>query len=118
MRPYRARQAKVGGLRLLVTFSVFRGDRLFAAVTRLGLPKKMAPEVGFEPTTNRLTADRSTTELLRSVVGQDTNRDLGRFKRKLHRFTVEQVSKAGALRLLQTIPGGNPSPDVSRPTSL
>jgi hypothetical protein len=30
----------------------------------------MAPEVGFEPTTNRLTADRSTTELLRSVVDQ------------------------------------------------
>ena len=26
---------------------------------------KVAPEVGFEPTTNRLTADRSTTELLR-----------------------------------------------------
>ena len=25
---------------------------------------KLAPEVGFEPTTNRLTADRSTTELL------------------------------------------------------
>jgi hypothetical protein len=48
----------------------------------------MAPEVGFEPTTNRLTADRSTTELLRSVVGQDTNRDLGRFKRKLSPFTV------------------------------
>lgn len=24
----------------------------------------VAPEVGFEPTTNRLTADRSTTELL------------------------------------------------------
>jgi hypothetical protein len=44
---------------------------------------KVAPEVGFEPTTNRLTADRSTTELLRSVVGQDTNQDLGRFKRKL-----------------------------------
>jgi hypothetical protein len=40
----------------------------------------MAPEVGFEPTTNRLTADRSTTELLRSVVGQDTNRDPVRFK--------------------------------------
>jgi hypothetical protein len=29
----------------------------------------MAPEVGFEPTTNRLTADRSTTELLRNGVG-------------------------------------------------
>ena len=27
----------------------------------------MAPEVGFEPTTNRLTADRSTTELLWNV---------------------------------------------------
>jgi hypothetical protein len=29
----------------------------------------MAPEVGLEPTTNRLTADRSTTELLRNVAG-------------------------------------------------
>ncbi len=29
----------------------------------------MAPEVGFEPTTNRLTADRSTTELLRICAG-------------------------------------------------
>ena len=27
---------------------------------------KLAPAVGFEPTTNRLTADRSTTELLRN----------------------------------------------------
>lgn len=26
-----------------------------------------SPQVGFEPTTNRLTADRSTTELLRNV---------------------------------------------------
>ena len=29
-----------------------------------GVKQLMAPEVGFEPTTNRLTADRSTTELL------------------------------------------------------
>jgi hypothetical protein len=29
--------------------------------------QKVAPEVGFEPTTNRLTADRSTTELLRNL---------------------------------------------------
>ena len=43
----------------------------------------MAPEVGFEPTTNRLTADRSTTELLRSVVGEDTNPEAGRFKLKM-----------------------------------
>ena len=27
----------------------------------------MAPAVGFEPTTNRLTADRSTTELLWNI---------------------------------------------------
>ncbi len=30
------------------------------------MQKKMAPKVGFEPTTNRLTADCSTTELLRN----------------------------------------------------
>ena len=42
----------------------------------------MAPEVGFEPTTNRLTADRSTTELLRSVVGQNSNCGARRFKVK------------------------------------
>ena len=30
-------------------------------------PSKMAPAVGFEPTTNRLTADRSTTELPRNA---------------------------------------------------
>ena len=29
----------------------------------------MAPEAGIEPATNRLTADRSTAELLRSVAG-------------------------------------------------
>ena len=42
----------------------------------------MAPEVGFEPTTNRLTADRSTTELLRSMVGMKASRDGDGFKRK------------------------------------
>jgi hypothetical protein len=30
----------------------------------IGCRRGLAPEVGFEPTTNRLTADRSTTELL------------------------------------------------------
>src|SRR6266850_8084639 len=34
----------------------------------------MAPEVGFEPTTNRLTADRSTTELLWIVVSTGIER--------------------------------------------
>jgi hypothetical protein len=38
-------------------------------------PENLAPEVGFEPTTNRLTADRSTTELLWIVfVGRLTGR--------------------------------------------
>lgn len=31
--------------------------------------KKSSPQIGFEPTTNRLTADRSTTELLRNNEG-------------------------------------------------
>jgi hypothetical protein len=55
---------------------------------------EMAPEVGFEPTTNRLTADRSTTELLRSVVGQDTNREPVRFKIKMYWATVVHRSLA------------------------
>jgi hypothetical protein len=33
-------------------------------------PIAVAPEVGFEPTTNRLTADRSTAELLRITDGE------------------------------------------------
>ena len=32
----------------------------------------MAPQVGFEPTTDRLTADCSTTELLRNNIIDDT----------------------------------------------
>jgi hypothetical protein len=43
----------------------------------------MAPEVGFEPTTNRLTADRSTTELLRNSVGVKASRDRNVFKEKI-----------------------------------
>jgi hypothetical protein len=41
--------------------SFARGGRLHSRAT-----PQVAPEVGFEPTTNRLTADRSTTELLRN----------------------------------------------------
>ena len=65
----------------------------------------MAPEVGFEPTTNRLTADRSTTELLRSVVGKDTSRDTGRFKKKVpHSIPVQSQpgSQPSHLALRQT----------------
>ena len=54
----------------------------------------MAPEVGFEPTTNRLTADRSTTELLRnsqrgvSEVKRKTRMCQGRWRRILVRFFI------------------------------
>jgi hypothetical protein len=46
----------------------FQWPEAMSPSTSSGLSKpkarRMAPEVGFEPTTNRLTADRSTTELL------------------------------------------------------
>jgi hypothetical protein len=38
---------------------------------------RLAPEVGFEPTTNRLTADRSTTELLRIWPRKTSNQTSG-----------------------------------------
>ncbi len=38
---------------------------LFQIKTPKNCKKKMAPKVGLEPTTDRLTADCSTTELLR-----------------------------------------------------
>src|SRR5271166_2696152 len=69
-------------------------------VDKVHCRRNLAPEVGFEPTTNRLTADRSTTELLRSVVGKDTSRDLGRFKRKLS--TASQA-------VIRARPSGGPS---------
>jgi hypothetical protein len=48
-----------------------RSCRYFETETESRIPSHptaptVAPEVGFEPTTNRLTADRSTTELLRN----------------------------------------------------
>ena len=49
----------------------------------------ISPQVGFEPTTNRLTAERSTPELLRilfpSLFMITTNTN----------FCLEQISKAG-----------------------
>lgn len=43
------------------------GASVYRPSPKLRDERKMAPEVGLEPTTNRLTADRSTTELLRNV---------------------------------------------------
>ena len=41
----------------------FKGEKAIKKFSP-GRGLALAPEVGFEPTTNRLTADRSTTELL------------------------------------------------------
>lgn len=42
--------------------------RIFLTSKQKVLKKYRSPQVGFEPTTNRLTADRSTTELLRNNI--------------------------------------------------
>ena len=40
----------------------------FCKLKKLRDENKISPQVGLEPTTNRLTADRSTAELLRILV--------------------------------------------------
>ena len=50
---------------------------------------RMAPEVGFEPTTNRLTADRSTTEL--RWITQLKNRRVGIFAHDWLEATANQL---------------------------
>jgi hypothetical protein len=68
----------------------------------------LAPEVGLEPTTNRLTADRSTTELLRNVMSQYPTTLLS-FKQVLHLQVLPDANhlpgrklrfRAGILRIL------------------
>jgi hypothetical protein len=44
-------------------FSPFARDFSDSRMKSVIHPRSLAPAVGFEPTTNRLTADRSTTEL-------------------------------------------------------
>ena len=64
----------------LVCFSFVQARRFLLCESNNGLPQRcvfqsnkaframsLAPQVGFEPTADRLTADCSTTELLRSV---------------------------------------------------
>jgi hypothetical protein len=59
---------------------------------------KLAPEVGFEPTTNRLTADRSTTELL-WITGAELQVDM--FAQWFPRINCQSVNPGcvGALPL-------------------
>ena len=58
------------GIRTLET--LFTPTRFPIVLLRpLGQLSRMAPQAGFEPATNRLTADRSTTELLRKDTKDD-----------------------------------------------
>jgi hypothetical protein len=50
----------------------------------------MAPEVGFEPTTNRLTADRSTTELLWIALADAKHTLASPFVRGKRRFGTKE----------------------------
>ena len=51
---------------------------------------KMAPEVGFEPTTNRLTADRSTTELRWIALGDAEHTLASPFVQGKRRFGTKE----------------------------
>lgn len=44
-------------------------DNILFIIWNQVLEEKSSPQIGFEPTTHRLTADRSTTELLRNNEG-------------------------------------------------
>ena len=54
----------VGAVGLAPTKGVNPGDLQSPAIAAMRYSRKMAPEVGLEPTTFRLTAERSTIELL------------------------------------------------------
>jgi hypothetical protein len=61
--------------------------------------KNLAPAVGFEPTTNRLTADRSTTELRWIALGDAEHTLASSFAQGKRRFgTKESCSRSIPLR--------------------
>ena len=73
----------------------------------------MAPQVGFEPTTDRLAADSSTTELLRNnmmerVMGIDPQHRLGREVLPLNYTRV--VNDYGAVEGNRTLECRNHNP--------
>ena len=64
-------------------------------------PADVAPEVGFEPTTNRLTADRSTAELLRNQQWPKKLVGMGRDSSNKSKRTSQALSNAKASHLPQ-----------------
>ncbi len=70
---------------------------------------EMAPEVGFEPTTNRLTADRSTTELLWIALGDAEHTLASPFVQGKRRFgTKEKLLTQHSSKKLVTGAGFEP----------
>ena len=61
---------------------------------------RMAPAVGFEPTTNRLTADRSTAEL-RWISG-DGIRNTGRFLPAIKKLSDQDMKNYSKARISST----------------
>ena len=68
----------------------------YGSITKDQIDIKMAPQVGLEPTTDRLTADSSTTELLR-------NNNITAWQRPTLTGTVSQLPSA--LRSLTSVFG-------------
>ena len=58
-----------------------RKSARWRSISRHGVGKSMAPRVGFEPTTDRLTVDCSTAELPRNIPPKRTRRPLCRRSR-------------------------------------
>ena len=56
----------------------------------------MAPAVGFEPTTNRLTADRSTTELRWIALGDAEHTLASPFAQGKRRFSTKRKAAYAA----------------------
>src|SRR5580704_8067460 len=69
----------------------------------------MAPRVGFEPTTSRLTADCSTTELPRNRAASLAYPLLSGYS-KAHQFQSERFPVGASLRKMKKGPGFGPAP--------
>src|SRR5262245_58294580 len=83
----------------------------------------MAPQVGFEPTTLRLTAECSTIELLRSVVDRSPLQQtyLCQVNFSFHRtpyFRISQISLTCVPRPLPPSPGFRSQRNVSLPSAV
>ena len=58
-------------------YFAYVGNKAIQLVGIIDVDYSGSPRIGFEPTTNRLTADRSTAELPRKVVGDSVSYTLG-----------------------------------------